>query len=288
MKVTDKLHINLQLFAEGGAAAGDGASSGDSSQAAAVDTGDNTQVAAEERAAQYAKFKAEFKTEYDAEVQGIVKDRLKKATDEAKAAKSYRDKTSRVFDALSVKYGKEATDIDGILAAVDGDNSYYEDEALKRGMDVKEFRQMEQLKKENAQLKAREAADSKRAEQQQRYEVLLKQVDEVKAFYPNFDFKAESESNPMFKKLCVLGVPMKNAYETTHMDEIMAHGMQYAAKQAEAKFQASAKANSRRPDENGLNSSGEADTKVDVGNLSLKQMEEAIAQARSGKKITFK
>lgn len=291
MKVTKKLHINLQLFAEGGSAAagaGDGASSGDSSQAAAVNTGDNAQAAAEERAAQYAKFKADFKTEYDAEVQGIVKQRFKKADEDAKAAKAYRDKTSKVFDALAVKYGKEAADIDGILAAVDSDNSYYEDEALKRGMDVKEFREMERIKKENAQFKAKEEADIKRAEQQQRYNALLRQVDDVKAVYPNFDFKAESENNPLFRKLCALGIPMKNAYESTHMEEIMAHGMQYAAKQAAAKVQASIDTNSQRPDENGLNSSGAADTKVDVNKLTDKQMEDAIQAARKGAKVTFK
>lgn len=291
MNATKILRLNLQLFADGGAGgaagAGEGAASGDTSQAAAVDTGADAQAAAEKRAADWKKAKADFKAEYDSEVQGIMRERLKTAKDNEKAAKEYRDKTSKIFDALSVKYGIDADKIDDIVAEVEKDNSYYENEALKRGMDVAELRRVRQVERENAQMKAEKDAAQQREAAQQRYQALLRQVDDVKAVYPSFDFEAESEANPLFRKLCALGIPVRNAYESTHMEEIMAKGMQYAAQQTAANVQATAAKNKSRPAENGLGSKSQADGKVDIGKLSLAEMQKMNEEARRGKKITF-
>lgn len=294
MKATKILRLNLQLFADGGAGgaagAGDGAgaATGDTSQAAAVNTGDDAQAAAEKRAADWKKAKADFKAEYDSEVQGMMRERLKNAKDNEKAAKEYRDKTSKILDALSVKYGIDADKIDDIVAEVEKDNSYYENEALKRGMDVAELRKFKQVERENARLNAEKAAAQQREAAQQRYQALLKQADEVKAVYPDFDFDAESEANPLFRKLCALGVSMKNAYESTHMDEIMARGMQYAAQQTAANVQATADSRRQRPAENGLGAKGQADSKIDISKLSVEEMQKMNERARRGERITLK
>ncbi|MBQ8504551.1 MAG: hypothetical protein IJ491_09800 [Clostridia bacterium] len=295
MKATKHLHLNLQLFAEGGTAGGTAGAAigtgegapGDSSQAATVNTGENNQVAAEDRAVLYKKFKADYKAEFDAEVQGIVKNRLKKSNDELNAAKQYREKADRILATVADKYGIDMTDLDGLSKEVEKDNAYYEDLALKNGTTPEQERRVRQVERENAQFKAKEAADARRAAQQQRYQSLMQQEAEVKAMYPNFDFKAEAEGNPLFKKLCLNGVSMKNAYEVVHHDEIMAQGMQFAAKQAAAKTQASIDANARRPAENGLHSSAAADTKVDVSKLTAAQMEEYAKQVKSGKRVSF-
>lgn len=295
MKATKILHLNLQLFAEGGAAGGTSAASGtgegasgDSSQAAAVNTGENNQAAAEDRAALYQKFKTDFKDEYDAEVQGMIRKRLKTSSDELKAANQYREKADKILATVADKYGIDMKDLDALAAEVEKDNAYYEDLAMKNGTTPEQERRLRQTERENAQYKAKEAADAQRAAQQQRYQALIQQEAEVKAMYPNFDFKTEIESNPTFQNLMRSGlVSMKNAYEATHMQEIMAQGMQFAAKQAAAKTQASIDANSKRPAENGLNSSAAADTKVDVNKLTDAQMDEYVRMVRSGKKVSF-
>lgn len=291
MKVTKILTLNLQLFSDGGAGgtsgAGEGAASGATSQAAAVDTGEDAQAAAEKRAADWKKAKADFKAEYDSEVQGMMRERLKTAKDNEKAAKEYRDKTSKIFDALSVKYGIDADKIDDIVAEVEKDNSYYENEALKRGVDVAELRRVKQIERDNARMKAERDAAQQRAVQQQRYQQLQMQAQELKGIYPDFDFDRESEANPLFRKLCALGIPVRNAYESTHMEEIMAKGMQYAAQQTAANVQATAAKNKARPAENGLGSKGQADGKIDIGKLSLAEMQKMNEEARRGKKITF-
>lgn len=294
MKATNLLHINLQMFAEGGAEGGTGAvttgegATGDTSQAAAVNTGDNNQAAAEDRAALFQKFKADFKAEYDAEVQGVLRNRLKRSNEEIKAAKQYREKADKILATVADKYGLDINNLDAISAEVEKDNAYYEDLAIKNGTTPEQERRVRQIERENARHRAKDAAEAQRAEQQQRYEALMKQEAEVKAMYPNFDFKTEVESNPAFQNLMRTGlVSMKNAYEALHHDEIMAQAMQFASKQAAAKTQASIDANSRRPAENGLNSSVAADTKVDVNKLTDKQMDEYIRKVRAGHRVSF-
>jgi hypothetical protein len=170
---------------------------------------------------------------------------------------------------------------------VEKDNSYYEDEAVRRGVDVAEFRRTLAIERENAQYKARDEAAAARAEINRKYQALLDQVPGVQEIYPDFDFDKESEANPLFRKLCVMGIPMRNAYESTHVEEILSRGMQYAAQTAAAKTQAVQAHNRQRPDENGLGSSGKAETKVDIGNLSVKEMQELNERARRGETITL-
>lgn len=286
MKVTEILRLDLQLFADGGAGAigaGEGGASGEGAQAAAADTGNDAKALAEKRAADYQKFKTDYKPEFDAEVQGLIKGRLKTAKDNEKAANEYRAKTEKIFEALGVKYGISADKVDDILSEVEKDNSYYEDEAVRRGVDVAEFRRTLAIERENAQYKARDA----QAEIDRKYQALLEQVPGVQEFYPDFDFDRVSEENPLFRKLCVMGIPMKNAFEVTHLDEIMSRGMQYAAQTAAAKTQAVQAHNRQRPDENGLSGNGKAETPVDISKLSVKQMQELNERARRGETITL-
>ena len=294
MEATKKLMLNLQLFADGGAGgaaggtAGEGAATGDTSQAAAVNTGEDAQAAAEKRAAEWKKAKVDFKAEYDSEVQGMMKERLKTAKENEKAAKEYRDKASKIFDALSVKYGIDADKIDDIVAEVEKDNSYYENEALRRGVDAAELRRVTQIERENARFRAEQDVARQKAMQQQRYQQLREQAEAMKPMYPDFDFDQESEANPLFRKLCALGISVKNAYESTHMEEILARGMQYASQQTAANVQATTDSRRQRPAENGLGAKGQADSKIDISKLSVEEMQKMNERARRGEKITLR
>ena len=79
------LKINLQLFADGAVSAGgaEGVSAVPTATTG-VDSASSAEqavpTATEDRQSQYAKFKKDFDSEYKAEVQGIVKDRLKKSS----------------------------------------------------------------------------------------------------------------------------------------------------------------------------------------------------------------
>lgn len=284
------LKLDLQLFAEGGAASGDGAgqASGENAQAAAVQQGENAQAAAEDRAELYKKFKTDYKAEFDTDVQNVVKERLKKAKEFERNAKQYQQKTGSVFEALAVKYGLDASDIDGIVNAVNEDNSYYENEALEKGMDVSQLRHIKQIERENAALRLAQQSAAQAQAEQDWYADLALQAVKTKEIYPNFDMNVEVENNPQFKKLVEKGVDVLQAYQITHMDEVMAGAMQYAAQQTASKIQTSVDSNKSRPSENGLTQNGAVATGIDIKKLSRAQMEEYKDRALRGEKIDLK
>lgn len=281
--MSDKfLKLNLQLFAEGEA-------SGVNSQDAAVSTESDTnppQSSPEERKAQYEKFKADFKDEYNAEVQGLVKERLKKSNERLNAAKEFKSKSDKVFEALSVMYGLDAEDYDGITRAVENDNSFYEEKAVAAGMDVNEYRKLQQMKRENEQLRQQNEDYVRQQQREQQYRTWIQQGQQTKEIYPNFDINAESQ-NPDFMRLLNSGVDVKTAFEVIHKDDILTAGMKYAASQTAAKMQQNANANANRPSENGISEHAASSSTIDVNKLSDEQMEEFIRRAKAGERITF-
>lgn len=281
--MSDKLlKLNLQLFAEGEALGAD-------AQDAAVSTESETnppQPSPEERKAQYAKFKADFKDEYDAEVQGLVKERLKKSNDRLNAAKEFKSKSDKVFEALAVMYGLDAKDYDGITRAVENDNSFYEEKAVAAGMDVNEYRKLQQMKRENEQLRQQNEDYVRQQQREQQYRTWIQQGQQTKEIYPNFDINAESQ-NPDFMRLLNSGVDVTTAFEVVHKNEIMTAGMRYAANQTAAKIRQNAGANAYRPTENGISEHAASSTTIDISKLSNEQMEEYIRRAKAGEKITF-
>lgn len=282
--------LELQLFAEGaaGAGAGDGASSSTGEARDAAGTGEAViQDAAEKRRADYAKFKNDFKAEFDAEVQGVIKKRLKSARDNEAAAREYRERTGRVFDALAVNYNLDPEDIDGILRAVQADNTFLEQEALKRGVPVEELKHTRTIERENARFRAEREAYAQEQAADEKYRQWISEEQDARLVYPGLDLREEIKS-PEFYRLLESGVDVKTAFEVVHKDDIIAAGMQYAVRKTAANVQLEAEKNSRRPRENGLSSPPAVKTQTDVSKLSRKEINDYIERARRGEKITFR
>lgn len=282
--------LELQLFADGaaGTGAGEGAEGSTGEARDAAETGEAViQDAAEKRKADYAKFKNDFKAEFDAEVQGVLKNRLKKAKESEAAAQEYRDSTSRVFDALAVNYDLDPNDIDGILRAVQTDNSFLEAEALKRGVPVEELKHTRTIERENARYRAEREAYAQEQAAEEKYRAWLSQEQDARLTYPALDLREEIKS-PEFYRLLESGVDVKTAFEVVHKDDIIAAGMQYAVRKTAANVQLETEKNNRRPRENGLSSPVGVKTKTDVSRLSRKEIDDFIERARRGEKITFR
>ena len=287
------IFLDLQLFAGDGA--GDGAGV-DSQVAVDIGTEDvqatqevvtEPELTPEQRAEAYKKFKSDYKPEYDAEVQGIVKGRVSKLQAEIKDHKAYRDKTAKIFDALSVKYGIEPDKVDEILEAVTADDSYYADAAYEKGLDVEEFKHIKAIESENRRLKSQDEA--REAEQRQRefVERVEREAQITRSLYPGFDLNAESE-NPAFRDLVVKGVDIRTAYEVVHRDEIIELKQKEAATMVSSKMQASQKAKAKRPSESAAGHQNAYSTAVDISKLTKEQMQAYKERARRGEKVTFK
>jgi hypothetical protein len=299
--------LSLQIFAEGAGAGDGGTAEGQGvTEAAALpqtkgeknnplsnvkygiqedvapDAGVQT-VAQVDRNAEFERLiKGEYKDLYDARMQDTIQKRLK-------SSKETVDKfnaLSPTLELLAKKYGVDATDIEALNRAIEEDDSYFEEEALERGMTVKDLKKVKAMERENAELKAQMQEAQRQENGKKLYAAWMQQADEAKKVYPSFDLRAEME-NPRFLDLLRSNIDVRTAYEVLHKDEIIPAAMQFTAKTVESKIAKKIAANGARPTENGMSSQSATVVKSDVSQLSKADRAEIIRRVQRGEKIRF-
>jgi hypothetical protein len=312
MKIYDLIPmLNLQLFAEGAggvaAGAGDGGTAEgqgvteavalpqtkgvknnplanvkygiqDDSPVAKV----NTTAAPDRQAAFEALIKGEYKDLYDARMQDTIQKRLK---GQKETVDKYNALTPTI-ELLASKYGVDATNIEALNQAIQEDDTYYEDEALEKGMTVQQLKEVKKMERENAALKAQMEEAQRQENGKKLYAQWMGQAEEAKKVYPSFDLRAEM-NNPKFVDLLRSNIDVRTAYEVLHKDEIIPAAMQFTAKTVESKLAKSIAANGARPSENGMSSQSPAVVKSDVSQLSKADRAEIIRRVQRGEKIRF-
>lgn len=306
--------FDIQLFAEGGAGAGGGTGTVGATGVSAADAGQQStgagnplagvkygkqadaagdaQGAAGEtvagdgpeqaRARQFkALIKGEYKDLYDAEVNDVVRRRFK-ATDEKV---SRYDALSPTLELLCRKYGVENGDVEALGKAIEDDDSFFEEEAMQRGMSVQQLKQVRKMERENADLKRQMQERQTQEQADKLYSTWLNQAEEAKRIYPDFDLAAELQ-NADFQSLLRSNIPVQTAYEVVHKDEIITRGMNFAAKTVEKKIANDMIARGRRPSE-GAMSQGAAVIKSDVSQLTKADRREIARRVARGEKIVF-
>lgn len=318
-KETEFSQLDLQLFADGGAA-GDGGNGGNG--------GEGTGVTAEAAAPQGKKgvknpladvrygiqeeevpaaevqqqkdekqepkgepdrekefeklIKGQYKDLYDKSMQDILRQRLK-------GTKETADRLSALTPALELlgkKYGVDPANAEALSRAIGEDNSFYEEEAVKHGMDVDTYRQLRQMEAENARVRGMLARQEQLQQAQQQYARWERQAEEAKLTYPGLDLKQECR-NDKFMELLKAGVDVGSAYLVLHKDDIIPAAMQHAAKTVSEKLSGKLMAGSNRPSENGTGASGAVITKTDVTKLTKADREEIRRRVARGEKIRF-
>ena len=226
--------------------------------------------------------KGEYKQDFDARVQNILRERFRK-NDEASA------RMQPLFQALGKKYNVDASDLDALTKAIDGDDSLYEQEAMERGMSVESLKAIKQIERENAVLRKREETNQQEMQIRQHLDGLARQGEELKKLYPGFDLQTELR-NPEFLRLTSPGVnvSVRTAYEVVHRDEMRGAEMQFAAQKSAERLSNSIRSNSRRPSESGLGSGQErGEVKTDPRTLSKADRAEIKRRVARGEKIVF-
>ncbi len=297
--------LNLHLF-DGGAAASGG--EGGTGTEGANGTGENTAViygkqnaesgkglpaageegkkaeeSREEKKKRYEELiNGEFK-EFDTErTQNIINRRFK----EMKSLEEANNKMSGVLSPLFEKYAVESGNLDALTEAIDRDSAFWEEGAQEAGMSVEAYKEHKKLMAENKQMKAKEAADKRNKEMQERLRMWDEQAHECKGLYPDFDMDAECK-NPQFIGLLKRGVPVTHAYRVLHFDDITSNERAAAASEREKQVVDNIKAKGQRPPENGLTSQTGAIVKSDVHSLSKKDRAEIAKRVSRGEKIAF-
>jgi hypothetical protein len=228
-----------------------------------------------------ALIKGKFKDQYNARVQDTIQKRLKGPSE---AAEKYRALTPTI-ELLSKKYGLEAHDIEGLNKAIEEDNSFYEDEALARGLTIQQLKEVKKMERENAALRRQQEEVRRQQESQRQYETWFKQAENAKLKYPNLDLAVEIQ-NPQFMDLLRANIDVEAAYKVIHQDDIISGAMEAAVRNATQKVANSISANGARPSENG-SGQGAATVKVDVSKMTKKQRQDYIRRSMMGEKISF-
>ena len=300
--------LNLQLFAEG---AGDGGTSAEGTMAdsgiasttkgvksnplAGVKYGiqddaqvtdvqsSKTTVDAPDRNAEFEKLiKGEYKDLYDARVQDTIQKRLKGTKETVEKYESLMP----TIDLLAKKYGVKADDIEGLNKAIEEDDSFFEDEALERGITVEQLKEIRKMERENAELKRQMQEQETQEKASKIYASWMDQAEKTKSVYPSFDLNSEMQ-NPKFVDLLRSNIDVRTAYEVLHKDEIIPAAMQFTAKAVEQKITNKIISYGSRPTENGMNSQSASLVKSDVSQLSKADRAEIIRRVARGEKIRF-
>ena len=227
--------------------------------------------------------KEKFKDKFNADTTAIVQERLRNS----KQAEATLGKLAPVFEGLGKKYGKEASDIDGIIAAYTDDDSLYEDEAAAAGMPVSAYKQLKALEADKAQRDAREAQTMQEQQFQQHIQGLIAQGDKLKLTFPDFDLRTELQ-NPTFQRLTSpeVGIDVETAYWTIHRDELNMRLAQSAVQTTSRKLSQSIQSGITRPAENGSrNVSPALDIRDDPSKWSRADREEVKRRVRNGERV---
>lgn len=284
--------FNLQLFADG-----DGQAAAEStSEAVSVDSGENTaSLAAAENDVETQKptfdemIKGEYKQDFDNRVQKIINQRFK----DHKPLADYKKNSERLMTFLGERFGKTADDFDGILNAMRYDESYIENQAMKEGTSSEEMKQRlkfqyekDDLARENAELK-RLLDEKNNAETEARnIEAFNEDARKTKEVYNNFELATEMQ-NEEFVSYVRKGIPLRKAYELTHLDELLSNAMHYTAQKVSEQVTNNIKARGARPTENGVSSQTASSVKVDVSKLTSKELADIRRRVAAGEEISF-
>ena len=311
-RLTLSPYFDIQLFGEGAGGAGGGTGGGDAG--AGTSAGQNAaapaqpqgvkgnplagvqygkadtpapaaaeQINTEERTAKFEELiKGEYKDLYDAKIQDTIQKRLK--GNEATVQKY--NALAPVLDLLAGKYGVKADDIEGLSKAIEEDETFYEYEALEKGLTVEQVKSIRKMERENAQLREEMAQQRNRQLADAQYTEWMQQAEQVKGIYPGFDFQAELQ-NEQFRNLLRSNVPVQTAYEVIHKDEVISGAMQFTAQKVTEKVANSVRAGQRRPAEGAMVSTSAVQRKSDVSQLTRADREEIARRVAAGEKIRF-
>lgn len=283
--------LNLQLFAEGGGGDGGTAAGGEmgvtegaanpQGQVQVTDADGNTAKNIDRNAEFDKLIKGEYKDLYDAKMQDTIQKRLKGTKETVEKYEAL----SPTLEMLAKKYGVENGDIDALNKAIEEDDSYYEEEALEKGISVQQLKEIRKMEKENAALKRQMQEQTAKENASKLYASWLDQAEKTKGVYPSFDLNAEMQNPKFVDLLRVPGVDVRTAYELIHKDEIIAGAMQFAAKTVEKKVTDKIAANGKRPTENGMSSQSASLTKSDVSQLSKAELLDIQRRVLRGEKV---
>jgi len=247
----DNVVFGIQEDASGaagatGSAAGNTKGEGNANKSGVSTTSDTLEA---KRAAFEELINGEYKDQFTEKFQSQFNRRFR----EAKSNEEQLAQIKPILDTLFAKHQITDGDIAKLQAAIDKDDSYVEKAADDMGLTPEQYRDMQRLKAENAEWHAREVRRQGMEAMQQQLADWTREGEQIKAEYPDFNLDKELQ-NADFRGLLKAKIPLKQAYELMHMDEIKQTAARSAAQQAGQRVAEKVRSRASRPAENGTSS----------------------------------
>ena len=291
MKPVTLLTIDLSMFGEGAAPAGEGSAPAPAEAPAAApqtlygkqpeQTAVQQQIQTQttETAPDKGKlFKelinGEYKDQYTEATQKLINRRFRETDEQIKA-------TQPIIDILNKRYGTDG-DPAKIAQMLEADNAFWESAAEQAGKPVEQY--MADMKKD---IIIDRLTQEKRSQQEQylaakRYQQWDAEAKQLQTKYPQFNL-AEMMGNDLFTLMLRNNYPMEQAFRACSVDYFSAQ----AAATAEKAVTDNIKARGSRPTEAGANNTPAFTVKDDVSKLSDKDVLAVLAQISNGGRVTF-
>ena len=284
------IEMNLRLFEGEGGGTGAAAPAADqtgenvqnTTGSTGAEEGQEQEETPEERQAGYEKFKEKYRDLYGKDVKSHIDRRFK---DEQRLHEQL-DSYTPLMSLLSERYGIEDGNVAKIMEAIDNDDSFWEEQALKENMTVDQLKRMRKTEAQNRQL----VESAQRAQQiRQRDDIYARwdrEAELCKQHFPEFDMAQECE-NEAFTRLLGAGVEVENAYKAVHFNEITQGLMAQTERDTKKKVADSIRSGNGRPSENGVGAGSANGTKVSAWDLSHEEFRKVMERAARGETITM-
>lgn len=220
--------------------------------------------------------------EYNGEMQKVVK----AAKEKLKTSAEGLEKLTPAIQLIAKKYGVDASDYDAVSKAIVDDDAYYEERAMELGVTTDVAKQLDKSEK---MMRAAEEQQQKFINEQKLMEhigKLNRQAIELQQKYPDFNLGKEL-NNPTFARLTApdLNLPLEDAYELVHREEIKENIRQAALKASIQQVSNAVQSNKNRPNDGVSKSSNASVQTFNYQNATKAQREALKARIRSGEKI---
>lgn len=313
-----KYYLNLQLFADGGAAGAAGpagANAGGTGEAetgvanpskgretatvlygkqegvqsddnSGTETGNNvTARTLEEKNATFNDLiRGEYKDQFNDRVQQIVQKRI----GDTKGMQAELDGARQLMYAIAERYGVDAKDAGKLLEAFNNDKAFYEAEAAAKGIPVETLMEIEQLKAKNKAFEEAYNTQQMQARGEETYNRWMREAETLQSKYGIADFNFQNElQNPEFANLLKNGISVEGAYKAIHFDDMLGGAMAATAKNVSQQVANNVANRHRRATEGAISSQQAVEVKKDVSKLTNADIEEINRRVASGETISF-
>ena len=221
------------------------------------------------------------------ELERMIQNRVKNSKNELEQATKRMQSLDPIMATLYTRYGVQEGDIEGLTKALNQDVSYLEEEAELKGMTVEQLAYIKQLEMQNMMAKKQQQLTQDQLYRQQLQKKWDNESAIVKQLYPDFDFVEEISNNETFEKLIRSNVPVKDAYEFAHREELDKARQAAVAAEMQKQVVSNIKARQERPIEAGLKGQQGFQIKADPSKLTSKDIKDIRKRVANGEKISF-